>query len=154
MYAALFCYVTKVVRNIKCMLYNISQPSRCGGTGPAASIGGLVGRGRNRGRLCRAAGRVSELEGGDGCLRVAVGQVVELLSRIARRVKACPEHQHIGPAVAHLELVQLMRLVLWHVVLPSRWLWWQHLVLLSTLHVPPGGGELCLALVLPLLQVS
>ena len=28
-YAALFCYVTKVVRNIKCMLYNISQPSRC-----------------------------------------------------------------------------------------------------------------------------
>ena len=30
---ALFCYVTKVVRNIKCMLYNISQPSRCTVTG-------------------------------------------------------------------------------------------------------------------------
>ena len=29
MYAALFCYVTMVVCNIKCMLYNISQPSRC-----------------------------------------------------------------------------------------------------------------------------
>ena len=25
----LFCYVTKVVHNIICMLYNISQPSRC-----------------------------------------------------------------------------------------------------------------------------
>ena len=28
-YAALFCKVTKMVRNIKCMLYNSSQPSRC-----------------------------------------------------------------------------------------------------------------------------
>ena len=29
LYTAWFCYVTKVVRNIECLLYNISQPSRC-----------------------------------------------------------------------------------------------------------------------------
>ena len=28
LYTLQYCYVTKVVCNIKCMLYNISQPSR------------------------------------------------------------------------------------------------------------------------------
>jgi hypothetical protein len=55
------------------------------------------------------------LEGDDGLL--AVGEVVERLSRIARRVAARPADQHVRPAVAHLKLKQLLNLVLWPAVL-------------------------------------
>ena len=61
-----------------------------------AGVAGERQRGRRRAGK-RAAGRL--LEGGDG---LAVGQVVQ----------ACPAHQHVGPAVAHLELEQLVHLVL------------------------------------------
>ena len=54
------------------------------------------------------SGRV--LKGGDGFL--VVGQVVERLPHVARRIKACPAYQHVGPAVAHLELEKLLHLVL------------------------------------------
>ena len=39
---------------------------------------------------------------------VAVGQVVERLPRVARRVKAYPAHQHVGPDIMHLELEQVI----------------------------------------------
>ena len=39
----------------------------------------------------------------------------------ARRVQACPAHQHVRPAVAHLELEQLLHLVRGKAVGASRW---------------------------------
>ena len=59
---------------------------------------------------------------GGGCglgrERPAVGQV----TRVTCRVQACPAHQHAGPAVAHLELEQLLHLVLGHAVCAkNRW---------------------------------
>ena len=59
-----------------------------------------------------APGRL--LEGGNGGLRFAVGQVVERLPRVARSIKACPANQHVRPPVPHLELEleQLLPLVL------------------------------------------
>ena len=70
-------------------------------------------------RLCRtaargrAAGSCHRLEGSNG--ELTVSQVVELLPRVgcvARHVEARPENQHVKPAVAHLELEQLLHLVL------------------------------------------
>ena len=43
----MFCYVTKVICNIKCMLYTISKPSRCMSAHEApapAAVGGGGGR--------------------------------------------------------------------------------------------------------------
>ena len=68
--------------------------------------GGAGERRRRAGE--RAAGR--PLEDGDGGL--AVGQIVERLPCVARRVHACPAHQHAERAVA-----QLLHLVLLHLVL-------------------------------------
>ena len=65
------------------------------------------GRGRESGTGKRAADGL--LEGCDGLL--AVGQVVERLPRIPRRVAARPADQDIGPAIAHLELEQLLHLM-------------------------------------------
>jgi hypothetical protein len=52
-----------------------------------------------------ATGPGRAFEGGDGLL--AVGQVIQRLPRVARRVAAGSPHQGMGPAVAHLELEQL-----------------------------------------------
>ena len=75
---------------------------------PVSVGGGCAGRG---GSNCL-------LGGGDGIL--AVGQVVERLTRVARCVQACPAHQYVRPAVVHLELGQLLHLVLWHAFRASR----------------------------------
>ena len=44
------------------------------------------------------------------------GQVDERLLRVASQLEAYPAHQHVWQAVVHLELKQLLHLVLWRAV--------------------------------------
>ena len=59
---------------------------------------------------------------------MAASQLVRL-PRVARRNQAGPAHQYVRPAIAHLELEQLLLRVERHFVLgnavrASRWRWW------------------------------
>ena len=55
---------------------------------------------------------------------LAVGQVVERLPRVARRIHACPAHKYVRPVIVNFKLEQLLHLVLGHAVRASRLRWW------------------------------
>ncbi len=89
--------------------YHVCQALLFTHDGKNARIQGSGGR-RGRGRTGKAASGCL-VEGGHGLL--ALGQLVERLPRVPRRVAARPAHQHVGPAVAQLEQQQPLHLVLW-----------------------------------------